>query len=140
MRRQRGSLAVEFAILVPALVLLFGLIIGGARTWLARTGVQHMAGAAARAASLERSPDAAQQAANRLAAQQAAASGMRCQPLSVHLDAAALTQPAGTLGRITARVDCQVPLGDIIVPGWPGTVMVSANAEAVVDTYRGRTP
>lgn len=140
MRRQRGSLAVEFAILVPALVLLFGLIIGGARTWLARTGVQHMAGAAARAASLERSPDAAQQAANRLAAQQAAASGMRCQQLSVHLDAAALAQPAGTTGRITARVDCQVPLGDIIVPGWPGTVAVSANAEAVVDTYRGRTP
>lgn len=138
--RQRGSLAVEFAILVPALVLLFGLIVGGARTWLARTGVQHMAGAAARAASLERSVDTAQQAANRLAAEQAVASGMRCQPLSVHLDAHALTQPAGTPGRVTATVDCLVPLGDLVVPGWPGTVMVSASAQAVVDTYRGRTP
>ncbi|HAM44806.1 MAG TPA: pilus assembly protein TadE [Propionibacteriaceae bacterium] len=140
MRRQRGSLAVEFAILVPALVLLFGLIVGGARTWLARTGVQHMAGAAARAASLERSTDAAEQAANRLAAQQALASGMRCQPLSVQLDAPTLSQQAGTPGRVTATVDCQVPMSDIVVPGWPGTVMVSASAQAVVDTYRGRTP
>lgn len=138
--KQRGSLAVEFAILVPALVLLFGLIIGGARTWLARSGVQHMAGAAARAASLERSADAAQQMADNLAAQQAAASGIRCRPLSVQLDTQALTQPAGTPGRITARVDCDVPMGDITVPGWPGTVMVSATATAVVDTYRGRTP
>lgn len=138
--KQRGSLAVEFAILVPALVLLFGVIIGGARTWLARSGVEHMAGAAARAASLERSTGEAQVAAKALAARQASASGMRCEPLSVHLDASALAHPAGTTGRVVAVVHCQTPLSDIIVPGWPGSVDISASAEAVVDTYRGRQP
>ena len=137
---QRGSLSVEFAILTPTLVVLFGLVIGGARTWLAHSGVEHMAGAAARAASLERSVGQAEVAAEALAARQAAASGMRCEPLTVELDASALARPAGTSGRVVALVRCQVPLSDIVVPGWPGAVEISASAQAVVDTYRGHTP
>lgn len=138
--RQRGSLTVEFAILVPAMVLLFGVVIGGARTWLARSNVEHMAGAAARAASLERSTGQAQVMAHDLATRQASASGMRCEPLTVSLDASALSRPAGTEGRILAEVHCRTPLADIVVPGWPGSVDISARAEAVVDTYRGRRP
>ncbi|MEE9964859.1 MAG: pilus assembly protein [Propionicimonas sp.] len=137
---QRGSLSVEFAILTPTLVVLFGLIIGGARTWLAHSAVEHMAGAAARAASLERSVGQAKVAAEALAARQAAASGTRCEPLTVELDAAGLTRPAGSSGQVVAMVRCQVPLADIVVPGWPGRVEVSASAKAVVDTYRGHRP
>lgn len=135
---QRGTLTVEFALLVPALVLFFGLAVGGARVWMARTTVEAMAGAGARAAALERTPDAAVTAAEHLAGLQSTTSGLRCASLRLRVDTADLALPVGTPGRITSEVDCDVPLGDVLVPGWPGTVRVSASASAPLDSYRGR--
>jgi Flp pilus assembly protein TadG len=135
---QRGSLATEFALLAPILLLLFSVAIGGARTWMARAGVEQMAGAAARAASLERTVGQAQQRAGQLATAQAAAGGVRCQVLEVEVDASALSRPVGTAGTVTATVHCEVALADVLVPGWPGSLAVAATASAVVDSYRGR--
>lgn len=135
---QRGSLSLEFVLLVPTLVLLFGLMVGGARTWIARSGVEHLAAAAARGASLERTPAEADAAANRLAAAQAVVGGLRCEPLSVSVDARALGSAVGTPGAVSATVVCAVPLADVLVPGWPGSVDVSATASAVADSYRER--
>ena len=135
---QRGTLTVEFALLVPALVLFFGLAVGGARMWMARTTVEMMAGAAARAAAMERTPDAAIAAAKHLGTLQATTSGLRCTSLRVGVDTADLARPVGTPGQISADVDCDVPLGDVLVPGWPGTVRVSASASVPLDSYRGR--
>jgi Flp pilus assembly protein TadG len=135
---QRGTLTVEFALLVPALVLFFGLAVGGARVWMARTTVESIAGAAARAAVLERSPSAAVAAAERLSALQATTSGLRCSSLRLSVDTAAFSRPVGVPGIVTTTVICEVPLGDVLVPGWPGTVRVSASASAPLDSYRGR--
>ncbi len=135
---QRGSLSLEFVLLVPALVLLFGVMVGGARTWIARSGVEQLAAAAARGASVERTPADAEAAANRLASAQLAVGGMRCSPLSVLVDADALDSPAGTPGEVSATVVCAVPLADVLVPGWPGSVEVRATATAVADSYRER--
>ena len=137
-RDQRGSLALEFVLLVPALVLLFGVMVGGARAWIARSGVEQLAAAAARGASLERTPAAAEDAANRLVAAQIAVGGMRCVPLSIAVDASVLDSPAGTPGEVSATVACGVPLGDVLVPGWPGSIEVQATATAVADSYRER--
>ena len=138
MRDQRGSAAIEFTVLVPVLVLLFSVLVGGGRVWLARSGVESMAGAAARAASFERDPGAADAAARRLVAVQASVSGLRCVPLIVNVDAASLNLPAGVPASVSAQVTCSVPLADILVPGWPGELTVTAAASAVVDRYRGR--
>ena len=119
-------------------MLLFSLLVGGGRVWLARNSVESMAGAAARAASFERHADAADAAARHLVSVQAEVSGLRCVQLEVRLDAAALSRPAGTPGTVRAVVDCTVPLADILVPGWPGELLVSAEGSAVVDRYRGR--
>jgi Flp pilus assembly protein TadG len=135
---QRGSLSIEFAILVPALVLLFGVTVGGARAWLARSGVEQLAGAAARAASLERTAPEAARAASQLAAQQAKVGGLSCEVLTVKVDTAAFARPAGTVGQVTAVVTCDVPLSDVLVPGWPGTLPVTASSSAVIDSFRGR--
>ncbi len=137
-RDQRGTLSVEFVLLVPSLVLLFGVMVGGGRAWIARSGVEQVAAAAARGASIERMPQAATAAAYRLAAAQIAVGGMRCEPLTVQVDAAALDSPVGTSGTLSVTVVCPVPLGDVLVPGWPGTVSVSATATAVADSYRER--
>ncbi len=135
---QRGSLTVEFAILVPALMLLFGVAVGGARTWMARSSVEQVAGAAARAAALEYTPTAAAAAGERLARAQVAVGDVRCTPLAVTVDAHALNTPAGVPGQVRATADCDVPLSDLLVPGWPGTMRVSASGSAVLDTYRRR--
>lgn len=134
----RGTLTIEFALLVPALVLLFGVTVGGARAWLARATVEQMAGAAARTASLERTAGEAVSAARQLAAAQASVGGLRCQTLAIEVDTSVFAQPVGTPGRVNVTVGCEVPLGDVLVPGWPGTLPVSATASSVVDSFRGR--
>lgn len=136
--RQRGAAAVEFAIAVPVLVLLFGLVVGGARTWLARGAVEQVAAAAARGVSQARTPGEAQRVAEDLARAQAAVGGLNCTRWSIALDAVALTSAPGSPGQVAATVTCEVPLGDMLVPGWPGSVEVRATSSAVVDRYRGR--
>lgn len=135
---QRGAVAVEFAMTVPVLVLLFGLVVGGARTWLARGSVEQAASAAARGASLARTPGEAHRLAHDLAAAQAAVGGLRCDRWGVEVDVSALAVPAGRAAEIRATVTCAVPLADVLVPGWPGSVEVRAVAGSVVDRYRGR--
>lgn len=135
---ERGAAAVELALVVPVLVLLLGLVVGGARVWLARTTVEQVAAGAARAGSLARTPRAAVAAAEEVARLQASADGLRCVELGVAVDARDLAQPPGIPGRIEVQVACVVGLSDVIVPGWPGSVTVTASAQSVVDTYRGR--
>lgn len=135
---ERGAAAVELALIVPVLVLLFGLVVGGARVWLARTTVEQVAAGAARAGSLARTPAQAVAAAESLVRSQASADGLRCVELGVHVDARSLTDPPGVPAQVEVEVSCAVELGDLIVPGWPGQLTVSASAFSVVDTYRGR--
>lgn len=136
--RDRGAASVEFALVVPTLVILVGLVVGGARVWSARVGVDQIAGAAARGASLARSPAEAQHDGQRLAELQASTEGLRCRSLAVHLDASGLTIEVGRPAQVSARVRCAVGLSDVLVPGWPGELVVTAEASSVVDRYRGR--
>lgn len=136
--RDRGAVAVEFAVLVPVLVLLTGLVAGGARVWHARSAVDHVASAAARGASLAQSPGAAERDARRLAAIQAEQDGVRCHPLTVAVDARGLATPPGTPASASVIVTCDVPLADVLVPGWPGSLPLRATASSVIDPYRER--
>lgn len=138
MSSQRGAVSVEFAMVVPVLVLLVGLVVGGARTWLARGVVEQAAGAAVRGISLARSQPEAARTARDLALAQAAVGGLRCERLVIETDATALGSPPGQPATVQATVGCDVPLGDVLVPGWPGVIRVSASAEAALDRYRGR--
>lgn len=137
-RDERGAAAVELALIVPLLVLLFSVVVGGARVWLARTTVEQMAAGAARAGSLARTPGEAVTAATSLARAQAAADGLRCLDLAVEVDARSLTRLPGTPAAVEVQVACAIGLDDVIVPGWPGRLTISAAASSTVDTYRGR--
>lgn len=137
-RDDRGAASVEFALLIPVIVLLFGVVVGGARVWLARATVDQMAGAAARAGSLARTPAEAVSAAEALARAQAATDGLSCAALGVEVDARSLATPPGTPARLQVEVECVVPLADVLVPGWPGDLRLRSTATAVLDTYRGR--
>ena len=47
--------------------------------------------------------------------------------------------PVGQAAHTSVDVACTVPLADLIVPGWPGELQVTASAESVLDRYRARS-
>ncbi|MCL1870590.1 MAG: pilus assembly protein [Promicromonosporaceae bacterium] len=135
-RDERGSSSVEAAIVVPAFVLFLGLVIFAGRTALAHQAVQAAANDAARAASLARSPDAAQSAARDAAAETLANRDLKCARTDVVVDTSALSAPLGTYGSVSVEVRCLVDLGDLTVPGIPGTKAVTASMSSPVDAFR----
>ncbi len=88
--------------------------------------------------SQARGPGEAVRTAQELAIAQAAAGGVRCERFLVDVDASGFATAPGTHATVTARVHCDVPLSDVLVPGWPGVIGVEASAATVLDTYRGR--
>ena len=133
-----GSATVELTLVVPALVLVLGLLVAGGRIWFARTTVTEAAQTAARAASLARTPDAA--AANGRDAGRASLStaGLRCADASVQVQTGAFAVPVGTPATVRATARCTVPLGDVLLPGLPGTLSLTGRGAAALDTYRSR--
>ncbi|MFP5417447.1 MAG: TadE/TadG family type IV pilus assembly protein [Actinomycetes bacterium] len=137
-RGERGAASVEFAIVVPALVLVIGLVIAAGRLAHARVAVQQWADSAARTASIARDAGAAQSRARAVVASDAAHTSVSCGGgWSVSLDTGAFGRPAGQPGAVDVRVVCPVPLADL-VPGLPGTILVEGRASSTLDRYRGR--
>ena len=137
-RGERGAAATEFALLVPSLILIAGLLVGGGRVWFARATVAQLAQSAARGTWVARDANTATATARAAARLQAESSGLRCEPLEVRTDAAGFAIPVGRPASVTVTVDCLVPLGDVLVPGWPGSLPLTASAESVLDRYRER--
>lgn len=137
-RNERGSSAVELALLVPALMVMMGLLIAGGRLWFDRTTVAEAAQTAARSASLARSAGQARAAGDTAGRQSLATAGLRCVNPAVSVDAAAFSRPVGTPGTVTSTVTCAVPFGDIGLPGMPGSITIVAHGTSALDTYRGR--
>lgn len=135
-RDERGSSAIEVVILIPALMALVGLVVGGARIWAARATVDEAAHRAARTATVV--SDARTSAALGREAGIGNLDDLSCRPASVVVDATALSRPPGTPGQVTATATCTVLLGDLIVPGLPGSLTITADATSVADRYRGR--
>lgn len=128
----------ELTLLVPALVLVLGLLVAGGRLWFARTTVAEAAQTGARAASLARSPGVAASDGRDAAEASLATAGLRCGTTSVQIRTAAFGVPVGTPATVTSRVDCRVPLGDVALPGLPGSIALTATGAAALDTYRSR--
>lgn len=139
-RGERGlALSTEFVVLLPALILVIALLIGGGRLALARLSVQQWAESAARAASLARDPAAARAGADAVVAADAASAGLRCTGgWTLALDTAAFAQPLGSAGAVRATVACRVPFADLVLPGVPGEFVIDAQASSALDRHRGR--
>jgi Flp pilus assembly protein TadG len=138
LRNQRGAAAVELTLLVPALLLMLGLLVAGGRLWFARTTVNEAAQTAARAASLARSTYAATAAGREAGAQSLETAGLRCRSTSISINAAAFGVPAGTPSTVTSPITCNVDFSDVMLPGWPGSMELTGRGSAALDTYRSR--
>lgn len=134
----RGSITLELAILAPALLVMFALVLAVGRITTTGAAVEQSAAAAARAASLARSAGHAEHAAQ--AAAQASLSGgdVDCADLRVALELGGFAAEVGTAATVTASVSCAVPLGDLAVPGLPGWHTLEASMTSPLDRYRAR--
>jgi len=137
-RREDGSVTLELAILTPALLMLLGLVVVAGRIEVASAAVDQASAAAAREASLARTPSAARAAAARAATANLAAQNLHCTDVRVAVDTAGFAVPVGSPAQVTARVTCTLSTGDLSVPGMPGTRTITSSSQSSLDTYRGR--
>lgn len=147
-RAERGSVAVEVAILVPAFLALMVLAAVAGRTVIAQNAVDLAAHDAARAASISRTMVAARTDGEIQARTQLANQGLRCEYLSVTLGgldtanrrislAAAFTVPVGQPVSITSHVVCDVSYRDLF--GTSSSRRVQAWFVSPMDRYRPRS-
>ncbi|MFI1177535.1 TadE/TadG family type IV pilus assembly protein [Streptomyces melanogenes] len=138
MRRDRGSYALETAILAPVMIGLLLLLIAFGRVTDAAGAVDSAARAAARAASLERDASTAQAQAQAAASRSLAGEGITCRASSVVIDTSGYALDTGVEANVTATIACTANLSDIGLPGLPGSKTLTASWTSPIDTYRGR--
>lgn len=137
MRRLRGddgSIAVELVFLMPLFLLLLALLYGYGRVAQVNGTMEAGTRDAARSASQARSAAEAEQAAERAVLSSLGAGGQACRDtLEVSLRGGVFR--AGF--PVTVEASCTYPLGDLGLPGVPGTVEVTSSFTSPVDPNRG---
>ena len=140
-----GSGVVGVVALMPAVILLFGLLLVGGRLRETHSTVEHAAQDAARAASLDRTQaDAARDATN-VATAELASGGLACRPaatvtaaLTDRLQGGGFNAPVGTATTVSVTVTCNIGFRDLGVRG-VGNRRVRFTAISPLDTYRSRS-
>ncbi|MFC5805320.1 TadE/TadG family type IV pilus assembly protein [Streptomyces formicae] len=138
LRRDRGSYALETAVLAPVMIGLLLLMIAFGRVTDADGAVDAAARAAARAASLERDAQSAQAQAQTAASRSLQGEGITCRTSSVSVDTGGYAFEVGVEANVTATISCIANLSDIGLPGLPGSKTLTASWTSPIDTYRGR--
>lgn len=133
LRGEDGSVAVETAVIAPALVALLLLVVFAGRVSQAEAEVRRAASEGARAASLEYFPDAAESAATDTVLANLADDGVVCAELSTDVDTTALSPG----GQVVVTVRCVADMADVTLLGVPGQRTFVATSIEVVDRYRG---
>jgi Flp pilus assembly protein TadG len=129
---ERGSVAVEVAVIAPALVFLLLLVVYAGKVAEAEGNIERAAANAARAASLRQHPRDATTDAQNTAAANLAAAGVPCLEVTTTVDTDDLV-PGGT---VTVTVRCDASMADVTLLGVPGQRAFTATAVEVIDTYR----
>jgi Flp pilus assembly protein TadG len=130
-REDDGSLVVELVVLVPVFVLFALVIVGCGRLVQARQQAVEAARAGAEAAAIMSTPSSARWAAAANAAIGPDGSSRSCTHASVRTDTSDFTPG----GEVTVTVSCVVDLSDVLMPGFPGSVTVTAVQSAPIDPY-----
>jgi Flp pilus assembly protein TadG len=137
-RGERGSATIEAVIVVPAFMLFVALIVCAGRYAVARQVVESAAAESARSASIARTHGDATREARTAAARSLHDQQLRCASQQVRVDTSGFEVPAGTPASVTATISCVVDIGDLTLPGVPGTRVITASVTSPIDTYRER--
>jgi Flp pilus assembly protein TadG len=137
--RDRGSLAVELAILMPGFIALIVLAVIVGRSVIAQGAVELAAHDAARAASLARTAGTAGADAESAARTTLANQGLGCVDLSVEVNTSEFARPVGQPAAVYVTITCTVSFADIAPPGAPRSRTMSASFTSPLDVYRSRS-
>ncbi|WP_405020238.1 pilus assembly protein [Kitasatospora sp. NBC_00070] len=134
----RGSAALEAAIIAPVLVVFVLIVVAAGRIQSTGGVVDAAARSGARAASLARTPEGAQQAAGDAVLEVLRGQGVPCpQPVNPPIEYGTLETPAGPVTTVTVQVSCTVRLSDLLIDITPGSKTMTASFTSVLDHYRG---
>jgi Flp pilus assembly protein TadG len=131
-RPERGSAAVELALLTPLLILLLLFVVACGRLVQTRLRLSDAAHAAARAASLARDPATATAAADATARAALTPAGTTCTALAVSTDTARFTRG----GQVTVTLTCHTDLRDLTGLSLPGASTQQVSSTSPIDVYR----
>jgi Flp pilus assembly protein TadG len=136
---ERGSAAIEAAILAPPLLALIALAVVGGRIQFSGGAIEAAAHDAARAASISRTTADARINAQAAAAATLGQQGLHCvgDP-QVYIDTAGFDTPVGQPATVAATVSCTVDFSDLIADGVPGSRTLRASFVSSLDTFRTR--
>lgn len=127
-----GSTTAEMALLTPLLVMLLLFVVLCGRLVAVQIDVDAAASAAARAASIARTHQAAQANAEHAAADTLTARNVACPNPEVTITGN--LNPGGT---VTAHITCHVSLEDLALLAVPGSRDVVGQATSPIDRWRG---
>ncbi|WP_433432235.1 TadE/TadG family type IV pilus assembly protein [Nonomuraea sp. CA-141351] len=130
-------MALETAIIAPALIALLALMIAAGRIAIAQGSIEAAARDAARQASIARDSGTARAAALASAEEALSREGLKCSPL-VTVDTSGFSEPVGTPAVVSATVRCEVEFSDIALPGMPGSKALSSSFTSPLDRFRAR--
>lgn len=133
MNRQHGSSSVELVLVTPAMIVMLLFVVFAGRVTQAEGEVEAAARDAARAASMSRSPSAAEAEGSRAAARALRAGDVTCR----HLDVAVDTNNFRAGGDVAATVTCVVDFADLALLAVPSSRPLSASFRHPIDTFRG---
>jgi Flp pilus assembly protein TadG len=133
-RAERGSVTAEAVLVTPVLVMLLVFVAVVVHRGVdARLRLDDAAHQAARAASLERTPAAAGDAAQATATSALAEANVTCRHAQV-----TTTTTASPGSTVVVSVRCTVDFGQAMVLGVPGSRTLTASASEIVDLYRSQ--
>lgn len=138
LRDDRGSEAIQAAIVTPLLIAFVCMAIAAGRLVVSGGKIDSAAEDAARAASIERTTAAAQAAADTAAAKSLRDQGIKCASQEVTVDTGGLNVPVGQVGYVHVTVRCTVDLSDLLLPGAPGSKTLTSSFTSTVDAFRSR--
>lgn len=137
--RDLGAEPIEMAIMAPVAILFCGLVVVGAMVGMTHLAVDHAAQAAARTASIARTPAEAQSYAQGAATETLSNSpGVNCVSQNVAVDTAGFSMPVGMPSTVTARVTCTVSIDVLDWMGMSGMRTVHKEASSPIDRLRER--
>jgi hypothetical protein len=139
-QRDRGAVTLEVAILSPALLAMISLSILAMRIEVAKEAVGFAAHDAARIASISRTAAQARADARSTALRTLQSQDLPCHNgATVTVNTSQFSVPVGQPAFVTATVVCNVRLGDLGLPGTPGSITLTATFTSYLDQYRGRS-
>ena len=138
-RGDRGAVALEVMILVPALFVLIDVAIYAGSVATARAIVHRAAEQAVRDETIARTGDDSAQGAT-AASNDAQKQGYQCAVYSFSTDVIAFGAPVGTSPSVQVTVKCIFPILGATIPGIPTQVTVTETDTSVLDAYRWHAP